>query len=30
MYIVMNGKNINFDDKKTKEVTFTKTKRYFR
>ena len=26
----MNGKNINFDDKKIKKVNFTKTKKYFR
>ena len=26
----MSGKNINFDDKKIKEVTFTKTKKHFR
>ena len=26
----MKGKNINFEDKKTKKVNFTKTKRYFR
>ena len=26
----MSGKNINFDNKKIKEVTFTKTKEHFR
>ena len=26
----MNTKNINFEDKKIKKVTFTKTKKYFR
>ena len=28
--IRMNTKNINFDDKKIKKVTFTETKKHFR
>ena len=28
LYIKMNGKNINFDDKKSKKLNFTKIKKY--